>query len=109
MQNGINIMNKTNILITGGAGYIGSNVAKELLLNLKNIRIIILDKGKIIAKGTTDELKALAKLEEKITVEVNLPLNISTVCAHQLLLLIPASERVILTLLLQHLVILHNR
>lgn len=33
-------------------------------------RIIILDKGKIIAKGTTDELKPLAKLEEKITVEV---------------------------------------
>lgn len=33
-------------------------------------RIIILDKGKIIAKGTTDELKTLARLEEKITVEV---------------------------------------
>lgn len=33
-------------------------------------RIIILNKGKIIAKGTTDELKTLAKLEEKITVEV---------------------------------------
>ena len=33
-------------------------------------RIIILDKGKIIAKGTTDELKTLAKLEEKIRVEV---------------------------------------
>lgn len=33
-------------------------------------RIIILDKGKIIAEGTTDELKALAKLEEKITIEV---------------------------------------
>mgnify|MGYP004549575267 FL=1 len=33
-------------------------------------RIIILDKGKIIAEGTTDELKTLAKLEEKITVEV---------------------------------------
>ena len=33
-------------------------------------RIIILDKGKIIAKGTTDELKTLAKLEKKITVEV---------------------------------------
>lgn len=33
-------------------------------------RIIILDKGKIISKGTTDELKTLAKLEEKITVEV---------------------------------------
>ena len=35
-------------------------------------RIIILDKGKIIAKGTTDELKTLAKLEEKITVEVKI-------------------------------------
>lgn len=33
-------------------------------------RIIILDKGKIIAQGTTDELKALAKIEEKVTVEV---------------------------------------
>lgn len=38
-------------------------------------RIIILDKGKIIAKGTTEELKDLAKIEEKITVEVE---NIST-------------------------------
>ena len=34
-------------------------------------RIIILDKGKIIAKGTSDELKELAKIEEKVTVEVN--------------------------------------
>lgn len=34
-------------------------------------RIIILDKGKIIASGTSDELKSLAKIEEKITVEVN--------------------------------------
>lgn len=33
-------------------------------------RIIILDKGKILAEGTTDELKSLAKLEEKITIEV---------------------------------------
>lgn len=33
-------------------------------------RIIILDKGKIIAQGTTEELKNLAKIEEKITVEV---------------------------------------
>jgi len=31
-------------------------------------RIIILDKGKILATGTADELKALAKIEEKITV-----------------------------------------
>ncbi len=34
-------------------------------------RIIILDKGKIIAAGTSDELKKKAKIEEKITVEVN--------------------------------------
>ena len=33
-------------------------------------RIIILDKGKIIASGTTDELKRLANIEEKITIEV---------------------------------------
>ncbi len=34
-------------------------------------RIIILDKGKIIAEGTSDELKALCNIEEKITVELN--------------------------------------
>lgn len=34
-------------------------------------RIIILDKGKVLATGTTDELKELAKIEEKVTVEVN--------------------------------------
>lgn len=34
-------------------------------------RIIILDKGKILATGTSDELKELAKIEEKITVEIN--------------------------------------
>jgi ABC-2 type transport system ATP-binding protein len=34
-------------------------------------RVIILDKGKIIAEGTCDELKKLAKIEEKISVEVN--------------------------------------
>ena len=34
-------------------------------------RVIILDKGKIIASGTTDELKELAKIEEKISIEVN--------------------------------------
>ena len=33
-------------------------------------RVIILDHGKIIAEGTNDELKALAKIEEKVTVEV---------------------------------------
>ncbi len=34
-------------------------------------RVIILDKGKVLATGTTDELKELAKIEEKVTVEVN--------------------------------------
>ena len=33
-------------------------------------RVIILDKGKILASGTTDELKELAKTEEKISIEV---------------------------------------
>ena len=39
----------------------------ELLCN----RVIILDKGKILASGTTDELKELAKIEEKVTIEVS--------------------------------------
>ena len=34
-------------------------------------RIIILDKGKVIAEGTSDSLKELAKIEEKVTIEVN--------------------------------------
>lgn len=34
-------------------------------------RIIILDKGKILAQGTSDDLKKQANIEEKITVEVN--------------------------------------
>lgn len=33
-------------------------------------RVIILDKGRILASGTTDELKSLANIEEKISVEV---------------------------------------
>lgn len=32
-------------------------------------RIIILDKGTILAEGTSDELKELAKIEEKVTLE----------------------------------------
>jgi len=34
-------------------------------------RVIILDKGKIIAEGSTDELKAKAGIEEKITIEID--------------------------------------
>lgn len=33
-------------------------------------RVIILDKGKIIATGTNDELKNLANIEEKVSVEI---------------------------------------
>ena len=33
-------------------------------------RVIILDKGKLLAQGTTDELKELANIEEKISVEI---------------------------------------
>lgn len=33
-------------------------------------RVIILDKGKLLASGTTDELKALANIEEKVSLEV---------------------------------------
>lgn len=33
-------------------------------------RVIILDKGKIIASGTTEKLKNLASIEEKVTVEI---------------------------------------
>ena len=33
-------------------------------------RIIILDKGKVLASGTTDELKKLANIEEKVSVEI---------------------------------------
>lgn len=34
-------------------------------------RVIIMDKGVIIASGTNDELKRLAKIEEKVTIEVD--------------------------------------
>ncbi len=34
-------------------------------------RVIILDKGKVLAAGTTEELKELARIEEKVTVEIN--------------------------------------
>ena len=34
-------------------------------------RIIILDKGNVLASGTSDELKELADIEEKVTVEVD--------------------------------------
>lgn len=41
-------------------------------------RIIILDKGKVIAEGTADELKSKASIEEKVTVEIKNKENIDT-------------------------------
>ena len=34
-------------------------------------RVIILDKGRLLASGTTDELKSLANIEEKVTIEIS--------------------------------------
>lgn len=34
-------------------------------------RVIILDKGKVIASGTNDELKQLAQIEEKVSIEID--------------------------------------
>ena len=34
-------------------------------------RVVILDKGKLLAQGSCDELKKLAKIEEKVTVEAD--------------------------------------
>ncbi len=34
-------------------------------------RVIILDKGRLLASGTTDELKNLANIEEKVTIEIS--------------------------------------
>ena len=44
-------------------------------------RVIILDRGKVIATGTCDELKELAKIEEKVTVEIN---NLEEKYIHQI-------------------------
>ena len=64
-----NILNNIIKLKTDGATIVYTTHYMEEVEMICD-RIIILDKGKIIAEGTTDELKALAKLEEKITVEV---------------------------------------
>jgi len=64
-----NILNGIKTLRDNGATIIYTTHYMEEVEILCD-RIIILDKGKIIASGTADDLKALAKIEEKITVEV---------------------------------------
>lgn len=46
-------------------------------------RIIILDKGKIIAEGTSDELKNISNILEKITIELNSNNNIMELVSKQ--------------------------
>lgn len=47
-------------------------------------RVAIMDKGKIIASGTTTELKAMIKADEKITVELLKPDSTILTCVKQL-------------------------
>lgn len=62
-------------------------------------RIIILDKGKIIASGTSDELKKLARIEEKISIEI---MNID----HQVIEEIKSFENVIDVVYENHLLVI---
>jgi len=64
-----NILNGIKTLRDEGASIIYTTHYMEEVEILCD-RIIILDKGNIIACGTSDELKTLANIEEKITVEV---------------------------------------
>jgi len=60
-----------NILITGGAGYIGSHVVRQLTFD-KNIKIVVLDN---LCGGEFDSISVLAKLFDKDRFEfVNLDL-----------------------------------
>lgn len=70
-----NILDGIKILRDNGATIIYTTHYMEEVEILCD-RIIILDKGKIIASGTSDDLKKMANIEEKITVEVP-NLNIS--------------------------------
>ena len=65
-----NILDGIKKLRDGGATVVYTTHYMEEAEQLCD-RIIIIDKGKIIAQGTSDSLKKLAKIEEKITVEVS--------------------------------------
>ncbi len=65
-----NILNGIKLLRENGATIVYTTHYMEEAEILCD-RVIILDKGKILAAGTTDELKELAKIEEKVTVEAN--------------------------------------
>ena len=65
-----NILNGIKKLRDNGATIVYTTHYMEEVETLCD-RIIILDKGNILARGTSDELKELAEIEEKITIEVN--------------------------------------
>ena len=65
-----NILNGIKKLRDDGATIIYTTHYMEEV-EIRCNRVIILDQGKIIASGTIDELKKLAKIEEKISIEVN--------------------------------------
>ena len=64
-----NILDGMKILRESGATIVYTTHYMEEVQLLCD-RVIILDKGKVLASGTCDELKELAKIEEKVTVEV---------------------------------------
>jgi ABC-2 type transport system ATP-binding protein len=64
-----NILEGIKKLNSTGATVVYTTHYMEEVEQLCN-RIIIIDKGKIIAEGTKEELKSLVNIEEKITVEL---------------------------------------
>jgi ABC-2 type transport system ATP-binding protein len=69
-----NILEGIKKLNSNGATVVYTTHYMEEVEQLCN-RIIIIDKGKIIAEGTKEELKSLVNIEEKITVELDKELN----------------------------------
>jgi len=73
-----NILEGIKKLNSTGATVVYTTHYMEEVEQLCN-RIIIIDKGKIIAEGTKEELKSLVNIEEKITVELEETLSDSII------------------------------
>lgn len=63
-----NILDGIRTLREGGAAVVYTTHYMEEVEMICD-RVIILDKGQVLASGTCDELKTLARIEEKVTVE----------------------------------------
>ena len=75
LQKNIDLNNK-RVLVTGAAGFIGSNLCKELMKRFENIHIIGLDSVNDyydvgIKEGRLDELFALAGIEKNVILAEN--------------------------------------